>query len=86
MGKVRFPTFAPWWDEAEAELLKFPSGKNDDFVDALAWLGLGLSTMVAPSAIKTKREDMHPPGSMEWILRQTSMQMATAKRANTAGW
>jgi predicted phage terminase large subunit-like protein len=86
MGKVRFPTFAPWWDEAEAELLKFPSGKNDDFVDALAWLGLGLSTMVAPSAIKPKREDMHPPGSMEWILRQTSMQMATAKRANTAGW
>ena len=39
MGRVRFPTFAPWWADAESELLSFPAGKHDDFVDALAHLG-----------------------------------------------
>jgi predicted phage terminase large subunit-like protein len=86
MGKVRFPRFAPWWEDAKRQLLKFPSVKNDDFVDALAWMGQGLSTMIAPSTPKPKRVEHHPPGSMEWILRQTSLQMASAKRANTAGW
>jgi predicted phage terminase large subunit-like protein len=37
--KVRFPKFAPWWEQAEHEMLTFPGGKNDDFVDALALLG-----------------------------------------------
>lgn len=46
MRKVFFPSYAPWWMEARDQLLKFPNGQHDDFVDALAYLGLGLSLMV----------------------------------------
>lgn len=46
MGMVRFPKFAPWWSRAEAELLSFDGGKHDDFVDALAHVGMGLDKMV----------------------------------------
>lgn len=45
MGMVRFPAFAPWWPRAMEELLAFPAGKHDDFVDALAHLGFLLDQM-----------------------------------------
>jgi len=40
-GKVIFPTVesTPWMSATQNELLKFPLGKNDDIVDALAWVG-----------------------------------------------
>lgn len=43
MGKVVFPEKAPWFQNAKSEMLKFDSGTHDDFVDALAHLGMGLS-------------------------------------------
>ncbi|GKT31950.1 Archaeophage PsiM2, terminase large subunit like protein [Aduncisulcus paluster] len=47
MGKVYFPEFAPWWPEARDQLIKFPNGAHDDFVDALAYIGLGLAQQVS---------------------------------------
>lgn len=40
-GRVYFPTVesTPWMSSLQNELLKFPLGKNDDQVDALAWVG-----------------------------------------------
>lgn len=40
-GKVYFPQVenVPWMSSLQNELLKFPLGKNDDQVDALAWIG-----------------------------------------------
>jgi len=40
-NKVYFPTLesTPWMSSLQNELLKFPLGKNDDQVDALAWIG-----------------------------------------------
>ena len=35
--KVTFPRGAEWMDNALRELLRFPAGVHDDFVDALAW-------------------------------------------------
>jgi predicted phage terminase large subunit-like protein len=55
MGRVRFPTFAPWWPEAQAELLSFPAGKHDDFVDALAHLG-GIVDKMVPCYQDAKSE------------------------------
>lgn len=40
MGKIKFPGFAPWWQRAKAELLTFPNGSHDDFVDCLSLVGL----------------------------------------------
>ena len=45
---VRFPKFAHWWPQAEAELLSFDKGKHDDFVDALAHIGCGIDQMFCP--------------------------------------
>jgi hypothetical protein len=51
MGMVRFPKFAPWWADAEHELLMAFGGKNDDFVDALAHLAAGIDKWVAPQKL-----------------------------------
>jgi len=42
MGMVRFPKTAWWYEKARDQLLKFPNGSLDDFVDALANIGRGL--------------------------------------------
>lgn len=36
MRKVKFPGWAPWWPRAKAEMLQFPNGAHDDFVDVMA--------------------------------------------------
>lgn len=38
-GMVLFPEDAPWVQTLVNELLRFPNGKHDDQVDALAWIG-----------------------------------------------
>jgi len=48
-GMVRFPKFAHWYGTALLEMLSFPAGKHDDFVDALAHIGMGLDKMVKGS-------------------------------------
>jgi alkylation response protein AidB-like acyl-CoA dehydrogenase len=52
MGKVYLPRNAPWVADLLHEILTFPSGKNDDQVDAL-----GLFGRVLDRAIGGK----HPP-------------------------
>jgi len=37
-GKIYFPNRAPWFDEYQKELLRFPNGKHDDQVDSSAWV------------------------------------------------
>ena len=39
MGRVYLPREKEWADDLVDELLKFPNGKHDDQVDAIAWLG-----------------------------------------------
>jgi predicted phage terminase large subunit-like protein len=42
---VHFPAYASWWQEAKHELLSFPVGTHDDFVDALSEIGQGMARM-----------------------------------------
>jgi predicted phage terminase large subunit-like protein len=42
MGKVRLPKFAPWKSHVLTQLLKFPTGRNDDAVDVFSLIGRGL--------------------------------------------
>lgn len=88
MGKVHFPAGAPWWERAKNEMKKFPSGKHDDFVDTLSWMGLGVASMISPDGPK---EDKKPtgialPGSIEWIMMKSRMNIERAKRADSGGW
>lgn len=45
MGKVFFPRSAPWFQRAKTEMLKFPKSNRDDFVDALAYIGMALNQL-----------------------------------------
>ena len=71
MRKVHFPAFAPWWSDAKNELLKFPYGTHDDFVDWLAHIGQGLTKEVGAPADKTSNDNVVRVGSMAWVLAQT---------------
>lgn len=66
MGKVRFPGFSPWWEAARQQMLTFPAGKNDDFVDAIAYIGLGLGRMATATAPR-KPINTARVGSIEWV-------------------
>lgn len=70
MGKVYFPRFAPWWSDAKDQLLNFPHTQHDDFVDFLAWIGIGLSEQV-PAARPIIRDKRPPTGSIQWILESS---------------
>lgn len=50
-GKVYFPKNAPWMPVLTNEILKFPGGKHDDQVDALAW-AIRLILMKSPPILK----------------------------------
>lgn len=66
-GRVFFPGFAPWWPRAREELLKFPTGTHDDFVDALAHLGRGLLQMTGAGR-KAEPEPSGPKaGTIGWV-------------------
>lgn len=64
-GKVYFPKDAFWTERAINELLAFPNGNNDDFVDALAYIGLGLQSQFGAAV---KRERKEPKfGTLAWV-------------------
>lgn len=74
MGKVRFPKFAPWWPEARKQLLTFPSGAHDDFVDFMSWIGLGLLKETSAPAARKPANDTVPTNSAAWIMKQAAFE------------
>jgi predicted phage terminase large subunit-like protein len=86
MGRVRFPMFARWFGDARDQMLKFPQGVHDDFVDALAYIGLGI-------AKQTPRSQPRPPpqeakfGTFGWIKEDTKARSFEAMLSReTGGW
>ena len=70
MMKVKFPAFASWWPAAMHELLMFPGGKADDFVDFIAHLGMGINNMTrATTRAIPAREDLNVvrPMTLAWV-------------------
>jgi len=86
-GLVRFPHFAPWWRDAEAELLKFNGGDqgHDDFVDCMSWIGIGLDTQVKASAPYAGAEQPKS-GTLAWCKQDTKWREEQAKRAFADGY
>jgi predicted phage terminase large subunit-like protein len=85
MGMVYFPSFASWWMEARQEMLQFPFGVRDDFVDALAWIGVGLVLHRPPKAAKKVRP---PPatGTLAWVKSDWLRQKRERNAASKQGW
>lgn len=72
MLRVKFPAFASWWPQALHELLMFPGGKADDFVDFIAHIGMGINNMSRPSAQRRAEvEDWNKPMpiTLSWIKK-----------------
>lgn len=73
MGKVHLPSFAPWYSSAVEELLAFPNGTHDDFVDFLAWIGLGVDRLVSAER-SVAATPAARTGTVRWILESSAFQ------------
>ena len=85
MGMVKWPAFAPWFARARQEVIKFPAAKHDDFVDALALLGLGLSRIVGASgaAVATDSAKQEPAvGTLAWVKQSSKRLLQQTKQQN----
>jgi predicted phage terminase large subunit-like protein len=78
MNKVLFPVFAPWWEAAKSEMLRFPNGAHDDFVDWLAHIGNGLAKQYSASKEKSDNDNVIVTGSLKWILADTKRKARQA--------
>lgn len=87
MGMVRFPDFATWWPDAQLEMLKFPNGKHDDFVDALSLIGLGLDIQIPASKSVTKAPEAVIVGTGAWLKQASDRRKKKLKITNSRkGW
>ena len=59
-GCVFWNEKAPWYSEAKNQLLKFPTGTNDDIVDALSLVGMMLDGMTAGGIPHTPKDTREP--------------------------
>lgn len=85
MRKVRFPSWAPWFEEAKHQILTFPAGSKDDFVDTLSLIGLGLALQRGSRAAQRKPETRE--GTLGWLKEQSNRQrlLSELERENE-GW
>lgn len=88
MGKVHFPRNAHWWLSAKSQLLKFPYAANDDFVDWLSWIGLGLTSEYGASKVESDEDsNVIKVGSIEWLKAAANAEARKKKQeANSRGW
>lgn len=85
MGYVWFPKHLPWTEKAVAELLAFPNGLHDDFVDALAYIGLGLRAQIP---VKRQTTTDNPPkyGTLAWVKQSQRRDDLRQQLARTGGF
>lgn len=87
MQMLRFPRFAPWWADARSQMLQFDRGANDDFVDFMANMGMGLMQEFGASKPKDKGPNLMAVGSPQWIIKQALLTAQKERRDKAvAGW
>ncbi len=84
-GKVLFPRGARWAEAAVEQLLAFPNAAHDDFVDALAYLGMRLPSQHRATPRKPKDE---PPafGTLGWVKYMDKWQTEQRRAAAAGGF
>lgn len=86
MRKVHFPRFAPWYADARSQILRFPFGANDDFVDWLSHIGLGLMKERSPRGVAANEND-DAVGTIGWIMKSAKKRALTEQyKKAMAGW
>lgn len=86
MMKVLFPGFTRWWVEAHDQMLKFPQGAHDDFVDTIALFGIGLHKLRGQRIAKPKVEAPKQL-TMGWVLESARQERRREREQRvTGGW
>ena len=87
MRKVRFPSFAPWFMDAKNQMMRFPHGANDDFVDWIAWIGLGLTKELAAQSYRKPKNNIPETGTAAWVIHSSEQRKQAEKLRNSSrGW
>lgn len=85
LGKVFFPSTASWYARARDEMLAFPKSPRDDFVDALAYIGLALNRI--RSGEERKPSIRHRVGSFAAMFAQSNKTRSDDERGQAlSGW
>jgi predicted phage terminase large subunit-like protein len=84
MMKILFPGFTRWWAEAHDQMLKFPQGAHDDFVDTLSLFGIGLFRQRGQRLPPKKETE---PGILTygWVIENSARERKRALE-KTGGW
>ena len=83
MKRVMFPIAAPWFAQAKHELLQFPNGANDDFVDAISLMGLRIMTVISGRHVHV--ENRPKARTWEWWKKEIAYQQRQREGAGS-GW
>ena len=86
MGKVFFPKFTGWWADAETELLKFPSARHDDFVDAMGLAGLLMTRQTSATGHVEVKPDLPKAGTLAWVKAASKFEEARRKMLQMGGF
>ena len=87
MNKVLFPKHSVWTQKATDEILKFPNGRHDDFVDTLAWIGMGLARLTTPGGGIVKTDNLPKVGTLAWVKWDSAQRSKQQFLENkTGGW
>jgi len=87
MGKLYLPQDAAWTEKAIAEMMAFPNGTHDDFVDTLSLIGLGLQSQFAPRSLSAKKKPDAPKfGTLAWVKLHDKMVNDQRTRQQARGF
>lgn len=86
MKMVRFPTWTRWWAEAQDQILKFPNGAKDDFVDTLSLIGLGLSKMKSRNRQRPPKETIQAGTFAELWKNTKHAERREKQKRSLSGW
>jgi len=86
MRMVHFPTFTRWWAEAQDQILKFPNGPKDDFVDTLSLIGQGLAKMRSRNRQRPVKESVKE-GTFAALWKNTKhAERRERQKRSLSGW
>lgn len=87
MGKVWWPKNAKWTERSINEVLAFPNGLHDDFVDTLSLIGLGLQSQFKPGQTAKERQKPAPKfGTVDWLRQNDKWSNEKAAELAAGGF